>query len=176
MMRAIHKITAPLARRVRLMVGRGVLALVNDALKMQSVQVQLLSGEVRDMERFQDYGFTSVPHSGAEVLAAFIGGNRDHGVAIKVDDRRYRLKALANGEVAIYDDLGQKVHLHRNGVLVHTPMTFRVEADVIQLHASSLFQFDCNGHGQKWYPTKIDTWQIGETAGTAHNIAPPEIP
>ncbi len=175
MMRAIHKLIAPLARRVRLMVGRGVLALVNDALKMQSVQVQLLSGEVRDMERFQDYGFTSVPHAGAEVLAAFVGGNRDHGIAVKVDDRRYRLKALANGEVALYDDLGQKVHLHRNGILVHTPMTFRVEADKIQLVAASEFKWDVNGHGQKWLPTKVDTWQIGEVAGTTHAISPPEF-
>lgn len=116
MMRAIQRVTAPLTRRVRLMVARGVVSLVNDALKVQGLQVQLLPGEVRDMERFQNYGFTSHPHPGAEACAAFVGGNRDHGIVLAVDDRRYRLKGLAQGEVAIYtdeDQSGHRIHLKR---------------------------------------------------------------
>lgn len=116
-MRTINKMIAPLIRRVRLMVGRGVLSLVNDDLKMQGVQVQLLAGEVRDLERFQDYGFTSVPHGGAEVAAVFIDGNRDHGIAVRIDDRRYRLKGLQSGEVAIYTDEGDKIVMKRGGVI-----------------------------------------------------------
>lgn len=118
MIRTINKITAPLARRVNLMVARGVLSLVNDTAKMQGVQVKLLSGEVRDMERFQNYGFTSQPHAGAEVAAVFIGGNRDHGLVLAVDDRRYRVKALAAGEVALFDDLGHTVTLTRAGIVI----------------------------------------------------------
>jgi phage baseplate assembly protein V len=118
MIRAINKVTAPLARRVSLMVGRGVLALVNDAAKMQGVQVQLLSGEVRDMERFQNYGLTSQPHAGAEVAAVFVGGNRNHGLVLAVDDRRYRLKGLQGGEVALSDDLGHIIKLSRTGIVI----------------------------------------------------------
>ncbi len=118
MIRTINKITAPLARRVNLMVARGVLSLVNDAAKMQGVQVKLLSGEVRDMERFQNYGFTSQPHAGAEVAAVFVGGNRDHGLVLAVDDRRYRVKALAAGEVALFDDLGHTITLTRAGIVI----------------------------------------------------------
>jgi phage baseplate assembly protein V len=110
--------TAPLARKVSLMVARGVLALVNDAAKMQGVQVTLLSGEVRDMERFQNYGYTSQPHAGAEVAAVFVGGNRDHGLALAIDDRRYRLKGLQGGEVALYDDLGHIIKLSRTGIVI----------------------------------------------------------
>ncbi|WP_431477838.1 phage baseplate assembly protein domain-containing protein [Massilia eburnea] len=58
-------------------------------------------------------GFTSVPKPGAEGVVVFVGGNRDHGLVIAVEDRRFRLKGLASGEVAIYDDQGQKVHLTR---------------------------------------------------------------
>lgn len=116
MIRTINKITAPLRRRVNLMVARGVLALVDDATKMQGVQVTLLSGEPRDMERFQNYGFSSHPHAGAEVAAVFVGGNRNHGLALAIDDRRYRLVNLQPGEVAISDDLGHKVTLTRNGI------------------------------------------------------------
>lgn len=118
MIRTINRITAPLARRVNLMVARGVLALVNDAAKMQGVQVKLLSGEVRDMERFQNYGCTSKPHVGAEVAVVFVGGNRDHGLVLAVDDRRYRFKGLQDGESALYDDLGQSVHLTRTGIVI----------------------------------------------------------
>jgi phage baseplate assembly protein V len=118
MIRAINKITAPLTRRVNLMVARGVLALVNDAAKMQGVQVKLLSGEVRDMERFQNYGFTSQPLAGAEVAAVFVGGNRNHGLVLAVDDRRYRVKSLQGGEVGIYDDLGHRITLTRTGIVI----------------------------------------------------------
>lgn len=123
MMRAVQKITAPLSRRVRLMVARGVISLVNDALGMQVVQVQLLSGEVRNMERFQNYGFTANPHEGAECCPVFVGGNRDHGIVIAVDDRRYRLKGLAKGEVALYTDEGDKIVLKRGRVIEMTAGT-----------------------------------------------------
>jgi phage baseplate assembly protein V len=113
----VNKLIAPLTRRVRLMVGRGVLALVNDSFKMQGIQVELLAGEVRNMERFQDYGFTSVPHPGAEVAAVFVDGNRGHGIAIRIDDRRYRLNELQVGEVALYTDEGDKIVLKRGGIV-----------------------------------------------------------
>jgi len=141
MIRTINKMTAPLARRVNLMVSRGVLALVNDAAKMQGVQVKLLSGEVRDMERVQNYGFTSHPHAGAEVAVVFVGGNRDHGLVLAVDDRRYRVKGLQGGEVGIYDDLGHRITLTRTGIvidgathplnIVNCPQVIVTDGDVI---------------------------------------------
>lgn len=116
MIKAINKVTAPLARKVGLMVARGVLAVVNDATRMQGVQVQLLSDEVRDLERFQEYGFSSHPHPGAEVAAVFVNGNRNHGLALAVSDRRYRVQNLAPGEVCISDDLGHRITLSRTGI------------------------------------------------------------
>lgn len=113
-MKTINKLTAPLARRVRLMVSRGVIGVVNDALKEQGVQVALLADEVRDCERYQEYGFTSVPLPGAEAITVCVGGSRDHGVVIATGDRRFRLKGLAAGEVALYDDQGQAIVLGRN--------------------------------------------------------------
>lgn len=113
-MSALSRMLAPLARRVRLMVSRGVVAVVNDALKLQGVQIQLLAGETSgSLERFQEYGFTSVPHAGAEAVVVFAGGARSHGLAIAVDDRRYRLKGLAAGEVALYTDEGDQIHFKR---------------------------------------------------------------
>lgn len=186
----IDKLSAPLRRRVRLMVSRAVLAAVNDAGGIQVVQVKLLEGEVRDgVERMQNYGVSSVPLPGAEGVMVCVGGDRDHGIVIAMDDRRYRIKGLQAGEVAVYTDEDKEPHHHRiifkrggaievlgKNITVTATETARIAGDVVQIHATSLYQFDCNGHGQKWFPDHIDTWQIGETAGTAHAIAAPEIP
>jgi phage baseplate assembly protein V len=111
---AIEKLTAPLKRRVRNLVRRAIVRLVYDDPKMQELQIAVLSGEVRDqVERWEDYGLTSHPIPGAEALVLALGGNSAHSAVIKVGDRRYRLTSLAEGEVALYDDQGQKIHLKR---------------------------------------------------------------
>lgn len=132
-MNLFSKLIAPYSRRIRLMVGRGVVNIVNDALKIQGLQISLLADEVRgNVERFQEYGFTSHPHPGAEVIALSVGGSRDHCVVIKVDDRRYRLKGLAQGEMAIYSDEGDKVHLKRNKEInIHSGGKVMVDAAVL---------------------------------------------
>jgi phage baseplate assembly protein V len=117
----------------RLMVSRAVLALIDDAAKLQRVQIQLMADEERgDVERFQNYGFTSVPFPGAEAVALSVGGSRSHMVVIAVEDRRYRLTSLEEGEVAIYTDEGDKIVLKRGGeievtagtrVIIDTPDT-----------------------------------------------------
>jgi len=104
---AVRKVVAPLERRVRLMVARGVINRVTDTTKTQTVQVNLLADEVRDgVERPQQYGFTSRPFAGAEAVFLAVGGSRDHGVIVATDDRRYRPLTLAEGEVALYTHQG----------------------------------------------------------------------
>ena len=106
--RNVEKLTRPLRNRVAVMVSRAVLQLVDDSLRMQGVQVVGFAGETLDrVERFQNYGFTSVPHGpdddgAAEAIVLALGGQRQHPVVIAVDDRRYRPTGLADGEVALY--------------------------------------------------------------------------
>lgn len=125
-----------LKNRVMLTVARAVVNLIDDSKKLQTLQTSLLKREVRDnIERFQDYGFTSVPHPGAEGVVVFVGGNRDLGLCIAVDDRRYRMVGLEQGEVAIYTDEGDNIHLKRGRVIEVTTQTFRVNAELIDLNA-----------------------------------------
>ena len=99
-----------LKNRVMMAFSRGVLRSVNDQGGRQMLQAEFLKGELRDgVEYMQHYGFTSHPHPGADVAVAFLAGNREQGIAVAIGDRRYRLKALEAGEVALYDDLGNKV-------------------------------------------------------------------
>jgi len=129
-MSGISRLLRPLQQRLQLMVGRCLVLLVDDDTRLQSLQVALLAEEVRgDVERFQQYGFTSHPHPDAEAIAVAVGGNRDHCVVLSVDDRRYRLKGLAQGEVALYTDEGDRVVLRRGGIVeVHAGAELRVTA------------------------------------------------
>lgn len=118
--------------RVMMMFSRGVLRSVHDSGPRQQVQVELLKDELRDgLEHMQNYGFTSHP-LGGDVAVAFLGGNREQGIVLVVDDRRYRIPLLA-GEVAIYDDLGNKVELLREMVRVTAVQHLEAVAPTIKL-------------------------------------------
>ena len=128
MISLIHQVTAPLRRRVMLMVGRAVIAAVNSGNQTQLLQLNMLADETSgDLEHFQDYGFASAPHAGAEAAVVFVGGDRSHGIIVATQDRRYRLTTLAGGEVALYDDQGQWVALKRAGIDLKTPLALTAE-------------------------------------------------
>lgn len=100
------------------MFTRGVVALAKSTGKTQLLQMSLTAGEIKDgMEHLEPYGYTSCPHEGAEGLAAFMGGDRSHGVVLVVADRRYRVQALQAGEVAIYTDEGDRIHFKRGRII-----------------------------------------------------------
>ena len=116
----VSRLIAPLARRVSLIVSRGVVTLVNDALKCQGLQVELVADELQDdVEHFQEYGFTHHPLAGAEVLFLSVGGVRSHGIVACVADRRYRPKNLGEGDVCLFTNLGERVYLDATGDLVN---------------------------------------------------------
>lgn len=115
--------------RLMNMLTRGVVALANSAGKIQRLQMRLTHGELKDgMEHLEPYGFTSCPHVGAEGLAAFLGGDRSHGVVIVVTDRRHRFQNLKPGEVAIFTDEGDYIHLKRGRVIDIKTGTLNVSA------------------------------------------------
>ena len=115
---------AAAAGRILLSIARGTLTRANDATKMQTADVRLLHDEaMAGAERFQDYGFTSVPKpadgSGtAEVVAVFVSGNRSHPIIVRIDDRRFRIKGLQPGESSQYDDQGQQIYISRSGIKI----------------------------------------------------------
>ena len=131
-MSGMARVLAPLQRRIALMVGRALVRFVDDSSQFQQLQVDLLEGETRDqVERVQQYGFTSHPLPGAEAVAVCVAGSRDHVVVVAVDDRRFRLTGLAEGEVALYTDEGDVLHFKRGGtVLIKAATKVRIESDV----------------------------------------------
>ena len=121
------KIIAPLQRKIMLMIGRAVLTTIKDTDGYQKLQIALLSGDVSDgVQRLQNYGWTSVPKAGADAIFVCVGGSHDNGIVIACDDKRYRLKGLASGEVAIYTDEGDKIHLKRGNNIEITTTILKV--------------------------------------------------
>tara|TARA_R110002074_G_scaffold253081_2_gene425061 strand:- start:8623 stop:9120 length:498 start_codon:yes stop_codon:yes gene_type:complete len=120
--------------RLMMMLARGTVTAVNDTRLMQTLSLDLTADEFKDdVERFQDYGFTTNPPPGLEALVAFVGGNRSHGIVLAVGDRQFRLKGLASGEVAIYDDQAQVIYLRRDGILLDSPFKATIRAPEILL-------------------------------------------
>lgn len=134
MIKTINLMLAPVRQRLANMVARAVVKQIDDGKKMQLLQLQILNGELKDgVERPQNYGFTSVPEDGAEAVVVCVNGKRDHTVAIVVEDRRYRVKGLQPGEVAMFDKNGSKVVMKANGDIEITPKSgqkLKIMADV----------------------------------------------
>jgi phage baseplate assembly protein V len=127
-----------LLHRIRNMIGRAMVSRIDDATTLQSLQINLSADETQDgAERFQDYGFTSVPLPGAEAAVMCAGGLRSHALVIAVADRRYRLKGLQAGEVAIYDDQGQKIVLMRDRIAITSPFKVEVTAPTVIVDADT---------------------------------------
>ena len=124
---------APFAAATRAFSAGGARSLVDkvdDKKLMQEMGGTHMKGESGDkIKSPQNYGFTSVVMpadkdkdgnitESAEAFLSFIGGNRSFPVAAVMDDRRYRLKELENGDVAFFDHLQHQVHMNKDGVFV----------------------------------------------------------
>lgn len=107
-----------LGRRLRLIVDRAVVRIVTDSLGRQNLQVQSLADETNDeVERFQNYGMSSVPPVGSEAIVVAVGGRRSGLVAIAVEDKRSRPKGLDPGDVCVYHSEGHTITLKKDGVI-----------------------------------------------------------
>jgi phage baseplate assembly protein V len=112
----IQKATKKLWDRIQSMVGKALLAAVSDSKEIQIIKVSGVADETIDgIERVQNYGLTSSPPEGAETVLAFIGGNREHPVAIAVDHGKSRIKPVKQGETCLYSRFGQAIYLTDSG-------------------------------------------------------------
>jgi phage baseplate assembly protein V len=119
-----------LNNKVMNMIARGVLSSTEDDEGVQVVAMSLLEGERKDnVERFQNYGFTSVPVGEAEAIVIFPGGDRSAGVVVALDNRGQRMTGLQGGEVAVYTDEGDSIVLKRNNEIEITTRRLVINAE-----------------------------------------------
>jgi len=110
--------------------ARALVDKVMDNPMMQEMKGTFMHGEARDkIESPQNYGFTSVVREAtkgkdgmidecAEAFLSFLGGNRSFPIATVMDDRRFRLKELKPGDVAIFDWMQHQFHFNKDGVFL----------------------------------------------------------
>lgn len=152
-------------RRLRTLVRLGVLVLSDSSQAVQVLQLKIGDELLTDVEHLEPYGYTSRPAAGAEALLAALKGSPAHTAVLVLGGRAFRLKNLAEGEVAIYDDLGNVVHFMRDKIRVNavthleaTAPTTHIISDVTitgTLHvtdqttcdASVIATVDCVGGG-----------------------------
>lgn len=114
LMRFFSRAIKPIKNRIMMLVGRCVLLATTDSEGIQKIKAQVLAGEtMEDIERFQNYGMTSNVPDGGEGVIVFPFGNREHGICVVLDNRKFRLKGLAKGEVALFTDEGDTIHMKR---------------------------------------------------------------
>lgn len=129
-LRDVQKLMAPMMRRLRLIADRAVVTMVTDSLQRQGLQLKVLADETADdVERFQNYGHTSVPPAGSEAIVLGIGGARAGLVAIAVEDKSVRPKDLEAGDNCLYHLEGHRIILRKDGLL-------ELEAKTVIINAS----------------------------------------
>lgn len=112
--RALRDSITPITRKLRRLVNRALLRRVSYAGKQRLLQIQGEGGQLlQGIEHLEPFGFTSHPLAGAEPIALALNGNGSHTIVILVNDQRYRL-VLEEGEAAIYNHHGDKVHIKKD--------------------------------------------------------------
>lgn len=115
LIRALQAFTAPLSRRLRVLLQRSQVLLTKYQGKIRVLQVQVPGGQaLSDVEHLEPFGFTSHAPKGAEAIVLAFGGNGSHSVGLLVGDRRYRL-VIEEGEAALYNQSGDYFWLKKDG-------------------------------------------------------------
>jgi len=127
--RDVVKLLNPIKRKIYLLIGRAVLAAVNNEGKVgfydsedrptpQRVQVTGLVNEtLTDLERFQEYGFETYPiPATAEAILVSPDGTRANSFVIMIQDITYRPTDLQEGDSCQYDYKNARI-LCRDGKL-----------------------------------------------------------
>lgn len=100
------------------MAVRGLVTAVRDGGATQVVDVETHEGVVRSgVEVMQQYGVTSRARAGALVVLVAIGGDQGDMVAMPVANPSDRMAGLGDGEVALHDAAGNRLHLRAGGVV-----------------------------------------------------------
>lgn len=134
---AVRALLRPLARRVALLVGHGVVRASDDTGRVQRIQASYPhdpAGSARTDEHFGAFGWTSRPPVGSEVIALFFNGARDHGVIIASENRDLRPTDLEEGEACAYNAHGVRIYLRADGSIeIAAPGGLRVTAPELTL-------------------------------------------
>lgn len=133
-------------RRIQLATGWGRVTFSDDSKTAQLLQVKLNDSETRDgTPRIAEFGFTSRPPQGSDVLVVFLGGDRSKGVVVATAHQASRPANLREGESMVYDLWGKSIYLTQSGGIIvdakGTPVTVN-DATTVTINAAQAIQMN----------------------------------
>jgi phage baseplate assembly protein V len=103
-------------RRVQMMFGRARVTHTDDSGPVQIMQVRASAIEVSDgRKRMAEFGFTSNPPYGADVLTLHVAGDRGAGTVFATNHQQSRPTGLLQGETMLYSEDGKYVYMTASG-------------------------------------------------------------
>ncbi|CAM3169889.1 phage baseplate assembly protein V [Moritella viscosa] len=169
-LRDINKLLAPLRRKMRMLVSRAVVSVVNDSLKRQNLQVSVLADEtVDDVEHFQNYGHCSVAPMGSEAMVVSVAGGRAGLVALAVEDKAVRPVGGIEGDSILYHLEGHNIKLTKGGkaVITVTEVIFNVEKKATIISPETEIQSALHVTGPITSDSSITGQDVLTTSGTS---------
>lgn len=133
-------------RRIQLATGWGRVTFSDDSKSAQLLQVKLNDSETRDgTPRIAEFGFTSRPPTGSDVVIVFLAGDRSKGVVVATAHQASRPTNLQEGESMVYDFWGKSIYLTESGGIIveagGTPVTVN-NATVVTINAAQEVQMN----------------------------------
>jgi phage baseplate assembly protein V len=135
-----------LYRRILMIAAPVMITATDDSEAVHRVQIRV-NGTPEIIDRaavMQIYGLASHAPTGTDATAIFVAGQRSNVVIVATGNQRYRLRDQKPGEVALYTDEGDHVHLARGKIIeikageecriTTKKLTIKVE-DVIEIEA-----------------------------------------
>ncbi|EKA7629025.1 phage baseplate assembly protein V [Salmonella enterica] len=152
----INQALARIRQAFRILIGA-----TDSAAAVQRTQAQGIGNEnLRGIELFQQYGFTSHPLPGTMGIVLPLGGVSSHSIVIATEHGAYRLKSLNPGEVALYTDEGAKIVLKRGKLIEADCETFRVNCTDFEVNSRQKAEINCTGFtvNSRQAAVNCDTW------------------
>lgn len=129
----------PLQRALRRAAQRAKITRVAPAApgRMQRLQAVGIAGQPRDdVDHAEPYGLAAHPLPGAEGFVIANAGDHAQLVALTVADPRHHPLTLAPGEVCVYSNAGQTIHLQSDGsIAIDAPGDIRMEGQDVTVEA-----------------------------------------
>ncbi|MFL9863211.1 phage baseplate assembly protein V [Paraburkholderia fungorum] len=105
--------------RLRGLFGRGRVTLVDDSGAVQQMQVTMSDLNCADDRyRVAEFGFTSSPPIGSDVLTLHVAGDISAGAVFATNHQQSRPTGLQAGESMLYSEDGKQVYMTASGGIV----------------------------------------------------------
>ncbi len=103
-------------RRIQMMFGRGRVTYTDDSGPVQIMQVRTSALETSDgRKRMAEFGLTSNPPVGSDVLTLHVSGDRGAGSVFATNHQESRPRGLNPGETMLYSQDGKYVYMTASG-------------------------------------------------------------